>query len=118
MAENIPNGAEQATYILSMAQKVSDETIANAKIESEKILQDAQFKAESIISEATNKSNEMYNDAHRKVDETLQNLKDDERKLVEKITSLQAFEAEYKKSLKEGLDIAYRGLFDFDPPTN
>ena len=85
--------AASATGILSLAQRLHDEFVANGKAESER-----------LVSEATAESNRIVGEAQDTSNRTLAKL-EEERSLIErKISELRDFERDYRTRLKSYLE--------------
>ncbi|MGV9182283.1 DivIVA domain-containing protein [Arcanobacterium canis] len=87
------NEAQSATGMLSLAQRLHDEYVANGKAESERIVSEAEAEKTRIITEAE----EVHN-------RTLTKLEEERSVLERKIAELREFERDYRTRLKSYLE--------------
>lgn len=87
------NEAESATEMLSLAQRLHDEHVANGKAESERLISEAETEKTRIITEAE----EIHN-------RTLTKLEEERSLLERKIAELREFERDYRTRLKSYLE--------------
>ncbi|WP_124054991.1 DivIVA domain-containing protein [Arcanobacterium ihumii] len=85
--------AASATGMLSLAQRLHDEYVANGKAESERIITEAESERTRIITEAE--------DIHNR---TLTKLEEERSLLERKISELREFERDYRTRLKSYLE--------------
>ncbi|MFC5280546.1 DivIVA domain-containing protein [Arcanobacterium canis] len=85
--------AQSATGMLSLAQRLHDEYVANGKAESERIVSEAEAEKTRIITEAE----EVHN-------RTLTKLEEERSVLERKIAELREFERDYRTRLKSYLE--------------
>lgn len=85
--------AQSATAMLSLAQRLHDEYVANGKAEGERIVSEAEAERTRIITEAE----EVHN-------RTLTKLEEERSVLERKISELRDFERDYRTRLKSYLE--------------
>lgn len=91
--------ATQSVSILSMAKKVHDELIAEAKQKAHTLVEEAQAKAAGLVA-----------NAQREADEKLSGLASEHMELTERILELQKFEKHYRQRLQQLVDSAHKTL--------
>lgn len=107
---DIATPGDNASVILTMAQKVHDETIAKANADAEKIHSDAVEESQRLLSEANEIRNKASEEADKKAAEAIEGaqeaakniLEDSEKKAKEyedKIQNLAIFEKEYREQM-------------------
>lgn len=85
--------AESATSMLSLAQRLHDEHVANGRAEEERIISEANAESARIITEAE--------DVHNR---TLTKLEEERSLLERKISELREFERDYRTRLRSYLE--------------
>ncbi|MFC5369932.1 DivIVA domain-containing protein [Arcanobacterium bovis] len=92
-AQPVTDEAASATGVLSLAQRLHDEYVANGKAESERIITEAEAERTRIIADAEDNYNR-----------TLTKLEEERSLLERKISELREFERDYRTRLKSYLE--------------
>lgn len=88
-----PDQAQRATAMLSLAQRLHDEHVANGRAEEDRIITEANAESTRIITEAE--------DIHNR---TLTKLEEERSLLERKISELREFERDYRTRLRSYLE--------------
>jgi DivIVA domain-containing protein len=105
------NNVESATNMLSLAQKLHDEYINNAKAEAKKLIDDANTESNKKIADAKYEANKLISETEASIEKSKKKYEEEKvifnserSEILQKIEHLKSFENDYRTRLKKQLE--------------
>jgi vacuolar-type H+-ATPase subunit H len=101
---------QQALRVLTMAQRMAEDHLADARREADKLLSDARATAEEAIHQARSKADALQRDARQRFQEAMDGLAANRTAMQTHIEELKDFERRYRTRLQVYLEAELRDL--------